>query len=307
LSELTEIPDIPKPPFEKFGWFVERNNSETYDGEFTMFTGDDDIYKLGNLQLWNKSEVAHHYRGDCDKVSGTTGELLPPLRDGQYPPLSIFATDICRSVTLQYESGYKAQGIQGYKWIADESVFDNGIKYPNMKCYCSASEESCPDLLPGVFNASSCKFGAPAFVSFPHFYLAHEYYREGIEGMKPSKAEHEFSLAAEPRTGIPLEIRAQLQINMMMKSYPWTPIRDVPEVMIPMFWFRQVAELTPELAGQAKLAVFLPDFGNWAAWSLCGVAGLLVIIGGFCFVYRWRRVDEENEELLNYVALSLNI
>lgn len=248
--------------------------------------------------MWNKSNKTHLYRGKCDNVYGTTGELLPPIPDGQKPALTVFATDVCRAVTIKYDSNYKAEGISGYKWVGDESVFDNGVKYPEMECFCSAQEESCPDLLPGVFNASSCKFGSPAFVSFPHFYLANENYINAIDGMRPTKEEHEFSIAAEPRTGIPLNIKAQLQINLLMKSYPWTTLRDVPSVMMPMFWFRQVASLTPDLASQAKIAIYLPDFGVWFAYGLCGVAGVLILIGAACYAFSWRR-QEEDEELLS--------
>lgn len=55
-------PEIPKPPFDKFGWFVDRNDSYTYDGNFTMFDGTDDIFKLGNLQLWNDESNVNLYR-----------------------------------------------------------------------------------------------------------------------------------------------------------------------------------------------------------------------------------------------------
>lgn len=291
-------PDIPKPPFDKFGWFVDRNDSETFDGNFTMFTGENNIRDLGVLQLWNDDNKVNLFRGKCDYVVGTTGELLPPIKDGQKPPLDVFATDVCRTVRIKYDSNYEAFGIKGYQWVGDDSVFDNGVKYPEMSCFCSAQEESCPDLLPGVFNASSCKFGAPAFASYPHFYLAHEQYRNAIEGMNPIKEDHEFQIAAEPRTGIPLKIRAALQINMMMKSYPWSSIKEVPEVMMPMFWFRQVAELTPELASQAKIAVMLPDIGVWVAYGFAGIGGVLALLGVYCAVYRWR-TSEEDEELLS--------
>lgn len=208
-----------------------------------MFTGEDDISKVGMLQLWNGETTAGLYRGNCDKVQGTTGELWPPrMENNQKTPGFIFATDVCRTLKISYESDYSIHGVKGYKWIADESVLDNGNKYPEMECFCSADKESCPDLLPGVFNASSCKFGSPAFVSFPHFYLADEDYRNKIEGMNPSKEKHQFSISMEPRTGIPLDIQAKLQINILMKSYPWTPITGVPNMMIPMFWF-QVCKL----------------------------------------------------------------
>lgn len=264
-----------------------------------MFTGANDISQLGVIQLWNDQPKANHYRGQCDNVKGTSGELWPPIKAGQKPPASIFATDVCRAITLNYDSDVTVEGIKGHKWIGDDSVFDNGIKYPEMSCFCSATEESCPDLLPGVFNASSCKFGAPAFISFPHFYLAHENYRENIEGMQPDKAKHEFSIAMEPRTGIPLKINAALQINLLMRSYPWTPINNVPELMMPMLWFQQVAELTPDLADQARVAVMLPEYGMWAAYAFAGLAGVLILLSAYCFAYRWRvQTSDEDERIL---------
>jgi hypothetical protein len=264
-----------------------------------MFTGQKDISKLGVLEKWNDSNVTDLYRGSCDAVRGTTGELWPPIEGGSKPPLTVFATDICRSVTVKYDSDYENFNIKGYKWVGDDSVFDNGVKYPDMKCYCSADESSCPDLLPGLFNASSCKFGAPAFVSFPHFYLADQHYVDAVEGVSPNKEEHEFSVAMEPRTGIPLNVRAQLQINLLMQPYAWTPtFKNVPEVMMPMFWFRQKAAITEDLAGQARIAVLLPNFGVWFAYGLAGVGVILILLGGYCFAYRWRSRGDD-EELLN--------
>jgi scavenger receptor class B, member 1 len=286
-----------QPPFDKFGWFVDRNDSYTYDGNFTMFTGETDINKLGVLELWNDKNKTHLYRGACDNVLGTSGELWPPIPENTKPPLTVFATDVCRAVTVKYDSEDEKFGIKGYKWVGDDSVFDNGKKYPEMACYCSADEESCPDLLPGLFNASSCKFGAPAFVSFPHFYLADKHYVDSVEGLNPKKEDHEFSVSMEPRTGIPLNVRAQLQINLLMKSYAWTPFKNIKETMMPMFWFRQVAELTEDLAGQAKIAVMLPDIGVWFAYALAGLGGLLVLLGVYCFAYRWRQVAEDEEIL----------
>lgn len=62
------------------------------------------------------------------------------------------------------------------------------------------------------------RFGAPAFISFPHFYLADPSYREPIEGMHPNKSKHEFFVSLEPNTGIPLQVRAQMQINILIEE-----------------------------------------------------------------------------------------
>ena len=73
-------------------------------------------------------------------------------------------------------------------------MFDNGTKVASRKCYCEGME--CQPS--GTLNVSSCKFGAPAFVSSPHFYLADESYRQNISGMNPKKEDHEFVLVVQP-------------------------------------------------------------------------------------------------------------
>jgi scavenger receptor class B, member 1 len=296
VLRANQNPAFPKPPFEKMGWFVDRNNSETYDGKFRMFTGIDDIFKLGNLQLWNGKPMTNMYREHCGDVRGTTGELWPPIDEGKKPDLSLFVSDVCRTITLKYSEEYSKLGIDGYKWVADESVFDNGKKYPDMSCYCSAAQENCPDLASGVFNASKCKWDSPAFISFPHFYLADEIYRNNISGMMPDKDEHEFYMALEPRTGIPLSIKAALQINLLIRPYLGiSEFREVPTMFVPMLWFKQRADLTPELAKQARMAVNLPSFGVWVSYGLLGAGLLIALMTIVCFVFRFRRFDVQDD------------
>lgn len=218
LTKLPPQPDLPVIPFKKFGWFVDRNESLTYDGNFTMFTGKDDIFKLGILEKWNNSPNVSFYSGKCSQVRGTTGELWPPISHLHRPNATIFATDFCRSVTLKYSGETEKYGIRGFKWIGDDSVFDNGQKYPEAKCWCTNSEEECSKIPTGVFDASACKFGAPAYASYPHFYLADPSYSEAVTGLYPNQGDHEFSVAMEPTTGIPLFVKAQLQISLMLEE-----------------------------------------------------------------------------------------
>lgn len=161
-------------------------------------------------------ERQHFYSRGCSAINGTTGELWYP---NILPtnPITMFATDICRSITLNYNDTIERHGISGSQWAADESVFDNGVKYPEMSCFCSGAPDDCPDLPSGVLNVSDCRYGAPAFVSFPHFFLADRSYAEKISGMKPDPEKHQFSLALEPTTGIPLDVNARLQINILLQ------------------------------------------------------------------------------------------
>ena len=53
LSLGTQLPEGIFPPFDKFAWFYQRNNSDYYDGVFSVFTWGDDIIKLGEMDMWN--------------------------------------------------------------------------------------------------------------------------------------------------------------------------------------------------------------------------------------------------------------
>lgn len=206
-------------PFSRFGWFVDRNESSEYDGRFNMYTGVDDISNLGILHSWNYEHETKYYRDECSVVEGTTGELFPPLNIKN--DLSVFATDVCRSVNIVPDGEYSSYDIVGQKWVGDYRVFDNGNRYSPAQCYCTSKLSECPDMPYGVLNVSDCKFGAPAFVSYPHFYLADRVFLDSIDGLAPTKQDHEFYVALEPSTGIPLAVRAQLQLNVLLQQIEW--------------------------------------------------------------------------------------
>lgn len=120
----------------------------------------------------------------------------------------------CRTLDLEYDSKLDKHGLVGRKYIGTDRIFDNGTKYPETACF------SHQDILPsGVLNVSLCRFGAPAFVSYPHFYLADPSYAAKISGMMPDPEKHKFFIALEPTTGIPLQVHAALQLNIMIQNY----------------------------------------------------------------------------------------
>jgi len=42
------------------------------------------------------------------------------------------------------------------------------------------------------------RWGAPAYISFPHFYHADPYYRKAVIGMNPSENRHQMYIDIEP-------------------------------------------------------------------------------------------------------------
>lgn len=267
-------------PFDKFGWFVNKNNSWSADGTFNMNTGETDINKMGMLNMWNNKTTTDFYSGGCSKINGTTGELWPPNIDPE-KEITLFISDICRSVSLApTEDKVTKLGVEGAKWIGDERVFDNGENYAPNQCFCTGDESECPDLRPGVYNISDCRFGAPAFISYPHFYLADPSFTNAVDGLNASQEKHEFSMSIEHNTGIPVEVSAKMQVNILLQPISGLTIyANVPHIMVPMLWFAQNVELDEHIAQQARLAVNLPFYGVYAAYGILGIGAILLILG----------------------------
>ncbi|KAL4719068.1 hypothetical protein ACJJTC_019268 [Scirpophaga incertulas] len=117
-------------------------------------------------------------------------------------------------MALSKDKPVEVEGIEGVQYAANDSVFDNGHKYPRMACYC---DEPGADCVPaGALNVSRCRYGAPAFVSLPHLYGADPYFPSKLAGLHPTP-EHRFRLSLEMYTGMPLQVSAQLQINLLVR------------------------------------------------------------------------------------------
>lgn len=290
LKNVTKIPI----PYKKFAWFYGRNLSASYDGVFRMNTGTDDIYRLGNIVEWNHMKKTDYYQDDCAVVNGTSGEIFPPMKNLQ-ETVSLFVPDVCSTISLKYVEPTSVEGLSGYKYIGDSSVFDNGTVYPEKKCFCTG--ECVPS---GARNISSCRFGAPVFVSYPHFYLGDKSYLNAVTGMKPNKTEHEFILKVDPVTGIPLEVRAQLQINLLIQPYSrYSMFKQIPKMFVPMMWFRQRARITPDLASQGSLLHILPVAGLCLFYALAGIGLTIIIVRFTVLLLKRSPKDPEMEPVIS--------
>ncbi|XP_025834421.1 protein peste isoform X3 [Agrilus planipennis] len=238
------------PPFKKFAWFYERNGSSSFEGIFNMETGVGNT--IGKLQRWNYWTRTPYFPGECGNVDGSAGELFPPKqkRDG----IRFFSTDLCRNVKLDYEQDINVQGVTVYKYSAGRSMLDNGTYYPENSCFCNG--ECVPY---GIMNISSCRYGSPAFVSLPHFYGADPVVLEKIEGVKPQQDKHEFFIALEPDTGLPLRVSARLQLNLLVEPISYIGLlQDAPKLFFPVLWFEQNVSMPDNLIFLVKVLLNLP-------------------------------------------------
>lgn len=185
---------------------------------------------------------------------------------------------MCRSVLLDFEEEREIHGVKTFKFSGGDRTVDNGTLYPENECYCSG------DCVPsGLFNVSSCRFGTPVFMSFPHFYKADPFYHKQVDGMKPDKNKHEFSMSFEPvrllsnqewcnlywyfvspqKTSFPLEIAARFQLNLLVTPIPRINLyKNVPRKFMPILWFEQHIVATKTVSNVVKLILAAPTAGQ---------------------------------------------
>ena len=73
-------------------------------------------------------------------------------------------------------------------------MFGTPEENPYNSCFCS--EGNCAPS--GLFNISSCQFGSPLMMSWPHFYQADPALLEQVVGLNPDRTKHQFQLDILP-------------------------------------------------------------------------------------------------------------
>jgi hypothetical protein len=79
-----------------------------------MHTGTDDIHRLGIMDAWNYEQNPTYYDGKCSRITGSTGELFPPLEN--VGAIDLFAPELCSSLHLVKSQNRESRyGVEGYK------------------------------------------------------------------------------------------------------------------------------------------------------------------------------------------------
>lgn len=277
---------------DKFAFFYGRNGTDYTDGVFNMFTGAGDSTKMGEVHSWNYSTTGF-FPGQCGQVRGGAGEFYPPGLEKTY--IEMFSNDLCRTLRFNYNTELMVKGINSYEYMADRSFFANGTENPLNACY----EPQSVFLPSGVYNTSICRFGAPVFVSQPHFYLADPYYLDMIaKGMSPNSTLHNTYFRIEPRAGVPTDVTARFQLNVLVdKVSGISMLKDVSKTYFPVMWFENKAGVPDDLVFKMKLLANLPEILQGMGWAQLGLAVAICIIVTLVFVSKRR--GEDTSPILN--------
>lgn len=271
---------------DKFAFFYGRNGTDYTDGVFNMYTGKGDATKMGQVHSWNYSTVGY-FPDECGNIKGGAGEFYPPGLEKTY--IEMFSNDLCRTLRLNFNAEVYVKGIDSFEYVADKSFFANGTENPLNKCY----EPENIFLPSGVYNTSICRFGAPVFVSQPHFLLADPYYLDMIgSGLSPNSSLHRTYFRVEPRAGIPTDVTARFQLNVLVdKVNGISMMENVRKAFFPIMWFENKAGVPDTLVFKMKLLANLPEILKSIGWAQIGVSVAICIISTLMIVSKKREED----------------
>jgi len=261
-------------PFKKVGWFYGMNMTTTADGLINMFTGKDNIEKVGLVHSVNYKTKLNIFNKDCSLSNASVGDLWPE-HTAMQPNMSIYIPSICSAITLTNKNHTYINGLKGVEFGAGSDVF-------NDTCYCPLS--GC--LSPGVRSLSLCGDNKlPIFISFPHFYLADKSYIQSITGMIPNQTLHEFKIILEHDYSIPLCVHARLQFNIKMQPIKELKIlKNVPDLYLPVFWFSESFEIPRNMSDQLLIVTNVLPILIPYLWFIMALTGSIMLIFS---IYLW--------------------
>ncbi|XP_060886076.1 platelet glycoprotein 4 [Labrus mixtus] len=226
----------------------------TYDGFYTVFTGKEDISKVGIIDRWQgKKSLTFWNDKYCDMINGTDASSFPPFVDKK-KPLYFFSSDICRSVSAGFQESLDLKGIEVYRFTLQPNTLASPTVNPDNQCFCRDPKTTKNCTMAGVLDISSCQEGKPIYISLPHFLHGSADLRETVLGLNPSEEHHVTYMDVEPTTGFTLRFAKRIQVNMMYgPSKVITVLKKVKDYTIfPVVWLNETAALDDETADMFK-------------------------------------------------------
>ncbi|XP_074481022.1 platelet glycoprotein 4 isoform X1 [Sebastes fasciatus] len=237
---------------ETMGAFAPYNG--TYDGYFNVYTGKEDISKVGIIDRW-RGERSLRFWDDkyCNMINGTDASSFSPFVDKK-KPLYFFSSDICRSVSASYQETLDLKGIDVYRFSLMPDTLASPTVNPDNQCFCRNPKTTKNCTLAGVLDIGTCQDKRPIYISLPHFLHGSPYLREAVLGLNPSEVHHATYLDVEPTTGFTLRFAKRIQVNMMYgPSKIITVLKKVKDYTIfPVVWLNETAALDDETADMFK-------------------------------------------------------
>jgi len=278
------LPPEEKLPFNKFGFFIDKNNS--LEGVYEVKTGQNDVYEIGQMvKFQDKTELDFWSTEECNTMRGTDGTIFHPDLN-RNETLYIFNMNLCQSLPLVYQQDVQHHGINTYRFVPPADVFGTPEENPRNECFCSDSGQCAPS---GLFNISKCQFGSPLMLSWPHFFQADPKLLDDVEGLEPRQERHQFHIDILPAMGVGMRASVTTQINLVMQETEHVQqLEGIRDIIFPVLWFQDgLDELSDEeTVSLLKMAVHAPETARSIMYPSLFVIGSFMILAVAAFLVR---------------------
>ncbi|TMW45645.1 hypothetical protein DOY81_009278, partial [Sarcophaga bullata] len=277
LMDFAERLHSPRFPiyYPHFGYYYKRNNSKEAEGTSTIYTGQHDLGKMGDLKYWNGSDHTEYWQGECSRVNGTTGELWAPGKMW-HEPVTLFLADAARFINIFPQTNETYRGVEVRRYTSTELTFDSGYMAEDTKCFCVPKRE-CPKN--GVVDYSPVTMGAPIYLSHPHFYMTDPLYRQNTTGLRPDPKQHGTFVLLEPKLSIPMKLEGKIMLSALLERDEELDVfKDLAwNFYAPLISLYMTAEITDDLLRVVKFMLNAPLIGQYIGIVLLGL-GLIEVV-----------------------------
>ncbi|XP_055974064.1 platelet glycoprotein 4-like [Sorex fumeus] len=238
---------VPYPVDTTVGLLYPYNN--TVDGVYKVFSGKDDVSKVGIIDTYKDKKNLTIWESYCDMINGTDAASFPPFVEPDRV-LQFFSSDICRSIYAIFKEKIDLKGIEVFRYVLPAKAFASPAENPENICFCTEKVISNNCTASGVLDISKCKDGKPVYISLPHFLYGSPDVSSNVEGLNPHEEEHRTFLDIEPTTGFTLQFAKRLQINLLVK--PAKKIDALKHLKhhyyVPIVWLNETGTIGDEKA-----------------------------------------------------------
>ena len=205
-------------------------NDSVYDHNVSsIYTGVEDISKIGQFFRWNGLKYMSTWHGGAPWPNGTGANCIngteglffrPNLKEGD--GLTVFVDDIQRSIDMVYKEKVKPLGLSAFRYRIDESTFKSAFNEPKNARWGSW----CPDGM--IYLGPTQALEVPVYGSKPHFLDGDPGLLESVVGLTPDREKHDTVLDVEPITGANLNFKRQLQVVVQVNQTEKRPFYEFP-------------------------------------------------------------------------------
>ncbi|KAJ9593010.1 hypothetical protein L9F63_015329, partial [Diploptera punctata] len=205
----------------------------------TIYTGHTGMEEFGLLNRLNGLDRLPYWpESPCNDIRASEGSFFPPRKYTHSDVVHVYDKDLCRIIPLHFQGMVHKDGIPAGLYTPPDNIFELPDIQAENQCYCGENNETCP--AKGLQNISPCQYGAPAYISFPHFYKADPKLLDSVEGLKPEEEKHKTYFLIQTSLGVPVEGQVRVQLNLKVEHAPHIySVSKFPSIIFPIIWLQE--------------------------------------------------------------------